>query len=181
MTEEDTKSKSQVVSYSGIILILWIIALSNVTESESNNYDLYDYWRYGWNRLWISVSVISIAIIGCVISSCGIITNSETITYITSTLSVIAIMLCLLINIVFTYYFIATNNSAKDINFNQTGNTSMDMIQILSYISIICDYILSALFICTGMCTSLIYCVDKKDNTNNESGAVAFNNSGSRI
>ena len=179
--DDDDKSKSA-TGYAFIIAILWIITLCNVSEAEASEHGLYDYWRYGLNRLIISAIIIGISIISCFMGMCGLITKSEGCIITGSGLITAATIVCIVINIIFTYYFIATNNSAKDIQYDQTGRTFLDMLQVLSYITIICDYILTVPLACSVcMLGPMMKESCKKDSIRGTSAPITYNTDLSNI
>lgn len=182
MSDDDEDKSKSATGYAFIIAILWIITLCNVSEAKASEHGLYDYWRYGLNRLIISAIIIGISIISCFIGICGLLTKSEECMITSSGLITATTIVCIVINIVFTYYFIATNNSAKDIQFDQTGHTFLDMLQILSYITIICDYILTVPLAC-GVCMlgPMIKEFCKKDSISGTSAPITYNTGSSNI
>lgn len=146
------------------LFILSIISVSNVSSTEAQEHGLYDYWIYNVNRLIIIAIIFGIQLFNCIILiSKRYDTVIEKLYIIATKISSICYIITTL---VFTYYFIAINDSAKTMLYNKTGNTYMDMMQIISFIIIILDYILTipvALGCCGCWCYSIDSCFCKQN------------------
>lgn len=139
------------------LIILWIITLSSVSQNEAINHGLYDYWRYGLNRIIVLGIIIGIALILC----CCVPICSELNNGLGERGIIIVDLICplctwgyLISTLVFTYYLITTNDNANDLQYHQTGDTFLDMMQILSFISIIIDYLITIPIVLGGCITS---------------------------
>lgn len=146
------------------LFILSVISVCNVSSTEAELYGLYDYLRYNVNRLIIIAVIFGIQLINCIllISKRYDATREELYIIITKISGICYIITTL----VFTYYLIAINDSAKTMSYNKTGNTYMDMMQIVSFIIIILDYILTipvALGCCGCWCYSIDSCFCKQN------------------
>lgn len=144
--------------------LLWIITLCNISENEASINGLYDYWQYGQNRLIVLGVIMGFMIIlCCCIPICSDCNNglSENDKLCLKVLLYICKNSFISITLIFTYYLISINNNAMNFKFNPIGSTYLDMIQIVTFITIILDYVITmiiAIYCCQICCMCECFC-----------------------
>ena len=138
-----------------ILYLLSIISVSNISPSEATKHGLYDYWIYHVYRLIIIATISGIHIVMSLILKNK---NNDLINNLCIKITKFLCICYFISTLVLTYYLVATNYSAKTMSQNKTGNVYLDMIQIVTYIMMIMDYIITIPF-GIGCVTIIITCI----------------------
>ena len=138
-----------------ILYLLSIISVFNISPSEATEHGLYDYWIYHVYRLIIIAIIFGIhTVISLILKNI----DNDLINNLCIKISKFLCICYFISTLVLTYYLVATNYSAKTMSQNKTGNVYLDMIQNVTYIMMIMDYIITIPF-GIGCVTIIITCI----------------------
>jgi len=155
---ENNKTTSNVATLNLILLVLYIVFFSNMTEQQSIEYNIQEIYNYLFVKTILACTIVAVTLLGL----CGILGASsrespnEGCTYVILVFMTLVYSIGIIIGLVFTYMLVSNNSSVRKYQLTNKTDTIATMGQIIAFISITSDYIVTFILGCsliTASCT----------------------------